>query len=627
MGPWVHNKENKMKKRLLAISLAAGCTALFTACDETTNTDIMNADAAATVDSLPKCDKSYDGMLATIPSKGEIMICTQGEWEKVAKTIGSSTPGSSDGSTAGCTAKTLSDDDGVQIICDGKKVATLKNGSEGEQGETGSAGGTGPNGEPGSKGSNGSNGKDFKLSEGDCSVTYTGYNVVIYDCGTGDTYLENLNGSKAPVKAWNALDLKPSFTNRSGSAIASISTIHFVSGSADPGEGKLERWDEDDAWANPTLLDADELVKNFAVKGKASLTVEKGAKLNTAYPLEPSMGMALEFGSAQNLYSWGGVCLTYKSEKPMELIAIGASKNVARASLGAASKETTVNIAANQFKPDSQDVKLEDLNKSIYGIFVKAVGSLEEGEYENEFAVYELGAYKECSGNTVEDVEAWAKKVAKAAEPLVDDRADKENPTSYKTVTIGKQTWMAENLRLPYAYTSKGGDPMALCPATEEELVANGCFYSWAAAMDSAGTFKKDAETANACGANMTCTAVAPVRGICPDGWHLPSKDEVDTLIKYATFDENYPEIKYFALVAGDANWLGFSATLSGISDLSAASYTGTAAGMWLSTQDDPSDVYSLEFYAPSFYATGNSLYSPETDGLSVRCIQDQAKE
>lgn len=619
-----------MKKRLLAISLAAGFTALMTACDETTNTDIMNADAAATVDSLPKCDKSYDGMLATIPSKGEILICTQGEWENVAKTIGSSTPGSSDGSIAGCTAKTLSDGDGVQIICDGKKVATLKNGEKGEQGETGSAGSPGTKGGNGSPGSNGSSGKDFKLSADDCVIHRLVGDLVIYNCGDS-TYQEGLSGYKAPVKAWNALDLNPSFTNRSGSAIAPISTIHFVSGSADPGEGKLERWDEDDAWANPTLLDADELVKNFAVKGKATLTVEKGAKLNTSYPLEPSLGMALEFSSAQNLYSWGGVCLTYKSEKPMELVLLDASGNVARTSLGAASKETTVNIAANQFKPDSQDVKLEDLNKSIYGIFVKAVGSLEEGKYENEFAIYELGAYKECSGNTVEDVEVWAAGVKKATGKLIDDRT---NPAiEYNTVTIGDQTWMAENLRIPYTYMSKGGTyHMSVCPTDPDELVAKGCLYTWAAAMDSASQLGGKASTDpgyNECGYNVSCEASLPVQGICPNGWHLPSKAEYETLIETANFNDLYPKINFYALFAEPLNWLGFSAVGTGYSDndfKTTDMYSETHFFAYSSNLASATSPYQLHVDPAN---RGVNIYTGNfgNRGSAVRCIQDQANE
>ena len=642
MGPWVHNKENKMKKRLLAISLAAGFTALMTACDETTNTDIMNADAAATVDSLPKCDKSYDGMLATIPSKGEILICTQGEWENVAKTIGSSTPGSSDGSTAGCTAKTLSDGDGVQIICDGKKVATLKNGEKGEQGETGSAGSPGTKGGNGSPGSNGSSGKDFKLSADDCVIHRLLGDLVIYNCGDS-TYQEALRGYKAPVKAWNALDLKPSFDDRSGSSIGVFETAHLPSASANPGEGKLERWDKD-TWTGSEAVTAAELVKNFAIKGKATLTVEKGAKAYNGI-LEPSVGVNLAFIYDPNIYSWGGVCVTYASEKPMELILINGGLEVARAPLAAAAKETTVNIAPNQFKADSQDVKLEDILKSPQAIFIKAVGSLEEGKYENEFAIYELGAYKECSGNTVEDVETWAAGVKKGTGTLVDDRTTPA--ITYNTVTIGNQTWMAENLRLPYPSKSDDGDGdpetdygdlMALCPAEDAsaEELAKGCLYTWAAAMDSVGLYNEasvyqDEDGNNVvlkhCGYNKSCALEAPVKGICPDGWHLPSKVEIDTLRKYADFSEAYRKVRFMAVAAESGNWLGFSAVRSGSLNAGLASYDNTEDfRAWTTDQYDiitPRNFGVL--YSNTTFATAINLTADMA--TAVRCIKDQANE
>jgi uncharacterized protein (TIGR02145 family) len=628
-----------MKKRLLAISLAAGFTALMTACDETTNTDIMNADAAATVDSLPKCDKSYDGMLATIPSKGEILICTQGEWENVAKTIGSSTPGSNDGSTAGCTAKTLSDGDGVQIICDGKKVATLKNGEKGEQGETGSAGSPGTKGGNGSPGSNGSSGKDFKLSADDCVIHRMVGDLVIYNCGDS-TYQEAL--STANVKTWNALDFKTAFTNKSGSSIGSFETAHLPSASANPGEGKLERWDED-TWTGSAALTAGELQKNFAIKGKATLTVEEGVKPYNGV-LEPSVGVNLAFSTNPNIYSWGGVCVTYTSEKPMELILTNDGLEVARAPLAAAAKETTVNIVPNQFKADSQDVKLEDILKSPQAIFIKAVGSLTPGDYENTFAVYELGAYKQCSGETVEDVEAWAKTIVKAAEPLVDDRADPENPVTYKTVTIGEQTWMAENLRLPYPSKTDDGDgdpetddgaPMILCPATEEDLVAKGCLYRWSAVMDSVGLYNEasvyqDEEGSDValkhCGNGKACALTAPVKGICPDGWHVPTSEEVEVLLKTAKFDENYPGVSVAALAAEGANWLGFSAVGSGYT----SNYSTTSSGSfvtWLATEASANDASYLYWNGGStnpFQIFGDVT---KTYGFAVRCIQDQANE
>ena len=56
-----------------------------------------------------------------------------------------------------------------------------------------------------------------------------------------------------------------------------------------------------------------------------------------------------------------------------------------------------------------------------------------------------------------------------------------------------------------------------------------GHYYTWAAAMDSAGVFSFNAL---GCGnLKSTCNALYPVRGICPEGWHLPSGEEWETLV------------------------------------------------------------------------------------------------
>ncbi|MDX9694685.1 MAG: FISUMP domain-containing protein [Bacteroidales bacterium] len=104
---------------------------------------------------------------------------------------------------------------------------------------------------------------------------------------------------------------------------------------------------------------------------------------------------------------------------------------------------------------------------------------------------------------------------------------------SYKVVKIGKQYWMAENLK-----TTHYADGTALFDGTGsgdlsdditskyyfayDNNVSNvaiyGRLYTWAAVMNGAAS-----SNANPSG----------VQGVCPDNWHVPSKAEWDQMISF----------------------------------------------------------------------------------------------
>ena len=104
---------------------------------------------------------------------------------------------------------------------------------------------------------------------------------------------------------------------------------------------------------------------------------------------------------------------------------------------------------------------------------------------------------------------------------------DMRDGKTYRTVKIGTQTWMAENLN--YAYNE--GTARSYC---NKNMLAScrkfGRLYTRAAAMDSAAVF---GEGGKGCGSRHYCFPDEPVRGVCPEGWHLPSDAEWDTLEKF----------------------------------------------------------------------------------------------
>jgi len=88
---------------------------------------------------------------------------------------------------------------------------------------------------------------------------------------------------------------------------------------------------------------------------------------------------------------------------------------------------------------------------------------------------------------------------------------------TYKTIKIGDQVWMAENLRSTH-YSD--GSPITFVSYDNDNANVSvyGRLYTWSSSM------------MGATGSNST---PSNVQGIAPDGWHLPSKAEWQKLINY----------------------------------------------------------------------------------------------
>jgi uncharacterized protein (TIGR02145 family) len=93
---------------------------------------------------------------------------------------------------------------------------------------------------------------------------------------------------------------------------------------------------------------------------------------------------------------------------------------------------------------------------------------------------------------------------------------------TYKTVEIGSQVWMAENL----SYGVKGIKYYMNDSISIYKYVYGG-LYDWATAMDISSSC--NGQFVANCGATIN----TPHRGICPSGWHIPTVADWETLINY----------------------------------------------------------------------------------------------
>lgn len=193
---------------------------------------------------------------------------------------------------------------------------------------------------------------------------------------------------------------------------------------------------------------------------------------------------------------------------------------------------------------------------------------------------------------------------------------DERDGQVYKTVKIGDQEWMAENLNFETANSYN----------FEYDLTyrkAYGRFYSWSEAMDSAGVFSENGKD---CGESSECTPTYPVRGICPSGWHLPSSAEWDTLLS-AVGGYTGRRLKstsgWFEKGNG-TNDFGFSAAPAGASSspYDSGTYEGVITEYWSSDTRGPTNASCLylaydEVYAEVLNVCGKKFL------YSIRCLKD----
>ncbi len=87
-------------------------------------------------------------------------------------------------------------------------------------------------------------------------------------------------------------------------------------------------------------------------------------------------------------------------------------------------------------------------------------------------------------------------------------------------------TWMIENLKYAYLEPTETLDSSSICDDDYEGgtlCEKYGRLYLWSAMMDSAAVFSEDAK---GCGKGVNCSFSGNVRGVCPEGWHVPSEEE-----------------------------------------------------------------------------------------------------
>lgn len=184
----------------------------------------------------------------------------------------------------------------------------------------------------------------------------------------------------------------------------------------------------------------------------------------------------------------------------------------------------------------------------------------------------------------------------------------------YKTVKIGNQVWMAENLNTD---RFRNGDIIPNEKTMVEWLEAgeheqpSWCYWN--------NTSYNGAKLYN-------WYAVNDPRGLAPEGWHIPTGDEWARLIDYLGGED-----KAGSKMKSKSGWIkngngtnscGLSALPGGYRSSEGANFRDYYDGYWWTSTESGSffsSSYTLYFYLGGAY----KQIFPKNYALSIRCVKD----
>jgi len=210
----------------------------------------------------------------------------------------------------------------------------------------------------------------------------------------------------------------------------------------------------------------------------------------------------------------------------------------------------------------------------------------------------------------------------------------------YRTILIGEQTWIAQNLRVA---NIRNGDPIPTTPSPTEDLrpqnhdsLLNRRDFS-AVSPDSSEqdterlepryqwSYEGSPQNMDTFGRLYTWHAANDPRGVCPEGWRIPSQTDWKTLFGFLGGNkEAGGKLKakgtelWLSPNAAASDAFGFSALPSGMRDKNGQfTALGKLSAWWAS---NPGVYFHIEHDDP--YAYRNYYYRSRFYGLSIRCIK-----
>jgi uncharacterized protein (TIGR02145 family) len=187
----------------------------------------------------------------------------------------------------------------------------------------------------------------------------------------------------------------------------------------------------------------------------------------------------------------------------------------------------------------------------------------------------------------------------------------------YKTVTIGTQVWMAENLK---ATKFKDGTPIPLITDNNEWGNLSTPGYCW---------YDNESDTYVQTYGALYNWYTVNTGMLCPEGWHVPADEEWTILVDYLGGEEvaggklkETGTIHWNSPNTGATNETGFTALPGGYRDNDGSfGYIGHSGIWWSSTE-----YITYNAWARHMYYIGSNVHRSsggKHSGYSVRCVKD----
>ena len=310
----------------------------------------------------------------------------------------------------------------------------------------------------------------------------------------------------------------------------------------------------------------------------------------------------------------------------------------------------------NSQRVEQLNSRVSELEENVRGMEIK----LQEKDSENDSnkkQIEELRNLINVKSDSIMVLKAEVEKLKPTPKPVVQNNPVVATPSGpYKTVTIGTQVWLKENLNVS---TFRNGDPIPEAKTAEE----------WQAAGDAKQPawcyYDNDPKNGAKYGKLYNWYAVNDPRGLAPAGYHVPTDEEWSVLIgllgndagkkmksqngwfkftmyivcsKCASWNSEFRGKNSCykckdTRVVGKGNYVGNGTNSSGFSALPGGYMTmhgnfeakrslGGESGFWGSTQDVlPDRAYYITLNGFTNYIEQNTFY--KSYGFSIRCIKD----